>query len=69
MAATNLLPQVRVLPAATLSHDNTTLRWAIAGAIVLVGTLWLWLSVRRRGRAKARQQSPDSETVLIGLSP
>jgi len=29
-------------------------RWAIAGAIVLVGALWLWLLVRRRGRAKPR---------------
>jgi hypothetical protein len=65
MAATNLLPQVRILPAATLSHDNTTLRWAIAGPVVLVGALWLWLSVRRARRAKA---SRGDGSVLIGLS-
>ena len=58
MAATNLLPQVHILPAATLSHDNTTLRWAITGAVVLVGALWPWLSLRRRGGAKARQAVP-----------
>jgi hypothetical protein len=55
MAAINLLLHVRVL---TLPHDNTTLRWEITGAIVLIGACWLWLSVRRRGGAESRQAVP-----------